>query len=505
VDDERSRWGATRLAKAGLLAGPPLGLTATLLLPESYTAPSGAAVELAWAARATAGVGVWMAAWWLTGAIAVHATALLPLALFPLTGAASLSETASPYGHPLIFLFMGGFLLALSMQRWGLDRRIALAILRRVGARPRRIVASFMGVTAGLSMWVSNTATAVMMLPIATSVIGLAGVARAEGEGDGESGELAVCLMLGIAYAASIGGVGTLVGTPPNLFLASYVSSHLGREISFARWMAVGLPFVASFLPATWWLLTRVLHPLGERPLAGIAAQVAQAHAALGPLTRGERITATVFLATAAAWVTRPLLVQIEIGGVLPLARLSDTGIAIAAALVLFAAPVDWRRGVFALDWPTAMKLPWGVLVLFGGGLSLAGAIDQSGLGSYLGSQVGALAAAPPVLLVAGVVALVIFLTELTSNTATAATFIPILGGLAPALGVETLALIVPAAIASSCAFMLPVATPPNAVVFGSGRVTAAQMARAGFWLNAIGIFLITLLTYAVVVPVLTR
>ncbi|MDH3297022.1 MAG: DASS family sodium-coupled anion symporter [Gemmatimonadota bacterium] len=453
------------------------------------------------AARATAGVGVWMAAWWLTEAISIYATALLPLALLPLTGARTVLEAASPYGHPLIFLFMGGFLLALTMQRWGFDRRVALSTLRFAGARPRHIVAGFMAVTAGLSMWVSNTATAVMMLPIAISVIHVA--EAGPDQRDRPIPSFAVCLLLGIAYAASIGGVGTLIGTPPNLFLASFIESHLGQEISFVRWMAVGVPFVALFLPITWWLLTHVLHPLDEQPLAGVEDRVADAHAALGRWSRGERITASVFLATAVAWLLRPVLVTLEIGDARPLAGLSDTGIAIAAALVLFATPVDWRRGVYALDWPTAVRLPWGILVLFGGGLSLAGAIEHTGLGAFLGTQVGGLAGIPPLVLTAFVAGLVIFLTELTSNTATTATFLPILAGLAPALGVEVLVLIVPAAIAASCAFMLPVATPPNAVVFGSERITLPQMARAGVWLNLIGIVLITLLTYAIVVPVL--
>jgi len=259
------------------------------------------------------------------------------------------------------------------------------------------------------------------------------------------------------------------------------------------------------FLPVTWWLLTRLLYPLGERPLAGVAARVSAAHAGLGQFSRGERITAVVFLVAATAWVFRPILMTLEIAGAHPFSGLSDTGIAITAALVLFAAPVDWRRGIYALDWPTAVKLPWGILVLFGGGLSLAGVIDHSGLGTFMGTQVAGLAGVPPLVLTACVVGLVIFLTELTSNTATTATFLPVLAGLAPALGLETLTLIVPAAIAASCAFMLPVATPPNAVVFGSQRITLPQMARAGALINLIGIVLITLLTYAVVVPVLVR
>jgi len=499
---ERSSHGEGRIATVGWFAAPLLAIAAAAALPDHYATPSGELVELGTTARATAAVGVWMAVWWLTEAIPIYATALLPLALFPLSGATSMQAAARPYAHPLIFLFLGGFLIALAIQRWGLDRRIALSMLRWVGARPARIVGGFMAVTAGLSMWVSNTATAVMMLPIALGVIELAEETDSHGT---RSREFATCLLLSVAYAASIGGVGTLVGTPPNLFLASFAETHLGREISFVRWMAVGLPLVAVFLPATWLLLTRVLHPLGDAPLEGTAERVARDHEALGALGRGERIVLVVFGLTAAGWLLRPLLVGIEIAGWAPLAGLTDAGVAMLGALSLFAIPVDWRERVFALDWKSTQHLPWGILLLFGGGLSLANAIDAAGLGAYLGSLVAGLDGVSPVLLTAIVVTLVIFLTEITSNTATAATLLPILAGIAPALGVSPFALAVPAAIAASCAFMLPVATPPNAVVFGSERITIAQMVRAGIGLNLLGIVLITALTYAAVLPLLAR
>jgi sodium-dependent dicarboxylate transporter 2/3/5 len=354
------------------------------------------------------------------------------------------------------------------------------------------MVGGFMIASAALSMWVSNTATAVMMLPIALSVVRLAG--------DDEGGRFRVALLLGVAYGCSIGGIGTLIGTPPNLFLASYARSELGIEISFVRWMAFGLPLVACFLPIAWWLLTRVLYPLGDRRIEGGREGVRLALAELGPLNRGERITMVVFAITAVSWITRPLLVGLSWG---PFGGLTDTGIAMLAALSLFCIPVDARQRVFAMDWETAARLPWGVLVLFGGGLSLAAAIGHNGVGDFIGSQLASFGTMPTFVLVVAIVTLVIFLTELTSNTATTATLVPILAGFAIGLGTAPLLLIVPAVVAASCAFMLPVATPPNAIVFGSGHVSMFEMNRAGLWLNVVGIALITALTYALAIPAL--
>jgi sodium-dependent dicarboxylate transporter 2/3/5 len=482
--------------------GPLLALLVYLLLPESYSDASGEAIAFSHAGRATAAMGVWMAVWWMTEAIPVYATALIPLAFLPTVGASSIRDAASPYGHELIFLFMGGFMLALAMERWGLHTRIALVALRRVGSDPRSVVGGFMLITAALSMWVSNTATSIVMLPIALSVIRRI-ESRSEESVQAQQSNFALCLFLGIAYAASIGGIGTLIGTPPNLFLASFAESQLGREISFARWMGVGLPLVAVFLPATWWLLTRVIYPIRISRVEGGAEVAGDALRELGLMKRGEWATLTVFVATALAWILRPLLTRIELGGVAPFAGLTDPGIAILAALALFAIPVDLRKREFAIDWETAVKLPWGLLILFGGGLSLAAAVRANGVGEFIGHGMGALGSLPALVLVLGVTTAMILLTELTSNTATTATLIPILTGLAAGLGVDPFLLIVPAAIAASCAFMLPVATPPNAVVFGSGYVSIPEMARAGIWLNAIGVILITALTYLVAMPLL--
>ena len=502
------------------------------LLPHAYPNSAGETVAFSNAGRATTALAVWMAVWWMTEAVELYATALLPLVALPMTGAASVRAAAAPYAHELIFLFMGGFLIALAMQRWGLHRRLALRALRTAGDHPAGIVACFMGVTAFFSMWVSNTATAVMMLPIALSIIalveqvepgsvgagsgnggpgddsgvargGVAAVAGDAGPGSKTRPHFALCLLLGIAYAASIGGIGTIIGTPPNVFLASFIQSSLGEEISFVRWMGVGLPLVAVFLPLAWLMLTRVLYPLRGERIEGSGEVTERAYRELGAMSRGERIVLAVFLLAALSWIARPLLIRVQIGDMQPLAGLSDPVIAMVAALVLFVVPVDVKRRVFVMNWETALKIPWGILLLFGGGLSLAAAIRVNGVGEYIGHQLGILSGIPTLLLVMAVIALVIFLTELTSNTATTATFIPILAALAPVFDLHPFMLIVPAAIAASCAFMLPVATPPNAIVFGSGHVTIQQMIRAGFWLNLLGVILITVLVYTVMMRML--
>jgi len=496
----RSRRRAQRL---GLPAGPLLGLALGLVLPDAYVGPDGASVGFGVAGRATAGVAAWMAIWWLSEAIPLYATALLPLVSFPLLGVRSMKATAEPYAHPLIFLFLGGFLIALTMERWGLHRRFALVSLRLVGERPTHMVGGFMVVTAVLSMWSSNSAAAILMLAVATSVIKLVASRVDVEDNDERSHPFALALLLGVAYAASIGGIATPIGTPPNLFLLSYAEENLGRPISFVRWMGVGSSVVVVFLPLAWWLLVRVIFPPGIERVEGGGAAVGRALAALGPMSRGERTTLVVFGATASLWLTRPLLVGAEVAGVRPLAGLEDAGIAMLGALALFVIPVDRRAGVHALDWEHAVRVPWGVLLLFGGGLSLAAAMQANGVGPLLGSQLGALAGWSSWVLVLAIVTGVVFLTELTSNTATTATLVPILAGLAPGLGHDPLLLAVPAAIAASCAFMLPAATPPNAAIFGSGLVTIRDMSRAGLWLNGVGIAVVTLATYAVAMPLL--
>ncbi len=500
----------SRVQWLGLLGAPVLAVLVYLSLPDSYIGTAGETVALTHAGRATAATGVCMAVWWLSEALPVYATALLPLALFPITGATTIHEAAAPYGHELIYLFMGGFILALSMEKWGLHRRIAFSALSFVGTVPGLIVGAFMLITALMSMWVTNTATTIMMLPIAVSVIGLMGGGsqdddptvhgRAKLAGDRN---FVLCLLLGIAYAASIGGIGTIIGTAPNLFLVSFIKNQLGVEISFVSWMAIGVPVTLSFLPLTWLALTRFVFPLSIKKIEGGEALIRDARSKLGPMHRGEWWTLAVFLLAALFWIFRPLLAGIHFGGWQPFAGLTDPGIAITAALLLFVIPIDIENREFVMDWDTAVRLPWGLLVLFGGGLSLAAAIDNNGVSQFLGSLSGLAAGMPSLLIVLIIVALVIFLTELTSNTATTATLVPILAAVAPGLGLDPLVLIVPAGIAASCAFMLPVATPPNAIVFGSGLVRIPDMSRAGIWLNVLGIGLITALMYLVAMPFL--
>ena len=493
-----------------MIAGPLL-LLLTLVTPE----PAGLS-EAGWR---TAGVGLLMAVWWVTEALPIPATALLPLVLFPLLGIGGIDETAAPYANDLIFLFMGGFMIALAMERWDLPRRISLLVIRALGTRPRRLIAGFMLSTAFFSMWVSNTATTLMMLPIGLSVIHL--VERGSGSGDpdvpaGAQREFGVALMLGIAYAASIGGVGTIIGTPPNAFMAGYISETYGVDVGFARWMGVALPLVAVALPVAYVLLTRVLFPLRLERIPGGRELIEGELAELGPMSTPEKRVAGVFALTALTWVTRPLLEQVISG-------LSDAGIAMAGAMLLFLLPSGADAGPeatadgdaddaspgeeegegggrhrgFLLNWTWAKKLPWGILLLFGGGLSLAGAISDTGLTEWIGGAVGGLSAFPTLAIVAAATAVTILLTELTSNTATAAAFLPIMASVAVGIGESPFLLVIPAALAASCAFMLPVATPPNAIVYGSGRLSIPQMAKAGVWLNLIMVVLVTLLAYS--------
>lgn len=470
------RWG-------GLAAGA-LVFALALALP----APAGMTPE-AWRVAAVAAL---MAVWWMTEALPLPATSLLPLVLFPLLGVAEVKDAAAPYANPLIFLFLGGFVLGLALQRWNLHRRIALGIVARVGTRPASLVGGFMLATAFLSLWVSNTATAVMMLPVALSVIGL--IEEQAGEDAAAAGRarrtFGISLLLGVAYGASIGGLGTLIGTPPNALLAGYLGEAHGISIGFAQWMVLGVPLSLLMLALAWWLLTRILFPTDDDALAGAARVIGDEIRALGPMSGPERRVAVIFALTALAWIVRPL-VEPWIPG------LDDTVIAIAAALALFLVPSGAENGRALMDWDTAKGLPWGVLLLFGGGLTLASAIASSGLAVWLGEVLKGLEALPGVLIVLAATLGVIFLTELTSNTATAAAFLPLVGSVAVGIGMSPVFLTVPVALAASCAFMLPVATPPNAIVYGSGHLAITDMMKAGLWLNLAGSLLIVALTYA--------
>ncbi len=500
---------ADRVAWAGLILGPMLACVVWAILP-AQSAGTGelsgngqvltAAVSgLSPAARATAAVAVLMAIWWLTEAIPLPATALLPLVLFPLLGAAPIKVAAAPYAHSVIFLFLGGFLLGLSLERCGLHKRLALNTLLLVGTSPRRLIAGFMLASAVLSMWVSNTATTIMMLPIAMSIITLIAEEYARqgtpGEHDGSPDpNFDVALLLGIAYAASIGGVATLIGTPPNAVLKGFLESDLHTSLGFAQWMGIGLPVTIVFLPVCWAFLVYGVLRVQLREIPGGRPLIISQRDALGPMSKHEWIVLGVFLCTIVLWIARPFLGRFGAShDIAFFGRLNDSSIAIGAALMLFLLPVDIKTRTFAMDWETARKVPWGILLLFGGGLSLAATISSTGLDVAIGHSIAGIGQVPSWLAVVLVCSLMIFLTELTSNTAVTTALLPIIAAAAPALGVDPIKVVVPAALAASFAFMLPVATPPNAIVFGSGHVRIGQMARAGLGLNILGIIVISL------------
>ncbi|WOO42495.1 DASS family sodium-coupled anion symporter [Rubellicoccus peritrichatus] len=477
--------------RIGLWAGPLVFLV-VLLLP----APEGMGPE----AKRMAAIAALMAIWWISESVPIPATSLLPIVLFPLLGIMPTGEATTPYASHLIFLFMGGFIIALAMQRWNLHRRIALCIIYCVGFSPGRLVFGFMLATAVLSAFVSNTATAVMMMPI-----GLAVMLQTKTELEQASAKdhtsaldaLGVNLMLGIAYAASIGGVATLIGTPPNTVLASYLSSVYNYEIGFAHWLLVGMPLVIIFLPLSWWWLTRIANPMPGLSLPGGKQVIEKEIKEMGSMSPGERWTAVVFGLTALGWISRPYLADFFIEPKM----IKDATIAMLGALVLFVIPVNLKKHDFVMNWEWASKLPWGVLVLFGGGLSLATGFQKSGLVKWIVDQIEFLSGMPIIALIFGITIMVIFLTELTSNTATASMLMPVLGGIAIGLEESPLLLLAPAALSASFAFMLPVATPPNAIVFGSGCVTIPQMVRSGLGLNIIGIILVTLAAYFILIP----
>lgn len=453
----------------GLLFGPPAGLE-----------------EGEWI---VAMVVTLMAIWWISEAIPLAATALVPVVALPALGVMEVGEVTQAYGNHLIFLFLGGFFIAVTMQRWNLHRRIALHTINLVGPQPKRMILGFMLATAGLSMWISNTATAMMMLPIALAVLTQS---RDEAQSRGEDlpRGFGVALMLGVAYAASIGGIATLIGTPPNAVLAGQLEELYGVDITFASWMAFGLPMSLIFLAITWLFLAYGRNCRNIKSLPGGQEQIRAELATLGGIDTAEKRVLIIFVTVALAWVLR---------GFLPadtLAELGDASIAIAGALALFLLPSGKHQGQRLLDWQTAAKIPWDIVLLFGGGFAIAAAFSATGLSQTLAESLEILGSVPIILIIGACVALVVFLTEVTSNTATATVFIPLMGALAVATGFNQLALMAAVAVAASCAFMLPVATPPNAVVFGSRALSVPDMARAGLVLNIVTIVLTTLFVY---------
>jgi solute carrier family 13 (sodium-dependent dicarboxylate transporter), member 2/3/5 len=473
--------------RIGLAAGPLMAGGMLLLGP-----PAGFGVD-AWIVAALT---LLMATWWVSEAVPISVTALLPVAVLPIFDVRPIAEVTAPYAHPLIFLFLGGFLIALAIQRWNLHLRIALRILSIAGQRPDRIVAGFMGGTALLSMWVSNTATAAMMLPIGLSVLIIM-----EGHRTSEPLEsqrrFAVALLLGIAFGANIGGLGTLIGTPPNALLAAFMAETYGMAIGFGQWMLIGVPVSVTLLAGAWWILTRLAFPLERTDIPGVDALIALKRTELGPLSGSERRVLCVFVLTAAGWVLRPWIETL-----LPGLHLSDAGIAMLGALALFLLPAAGAPGAL-LDWHMTRDLPWGVLLLVGGGLSLGTAIEQSGLAVLIAGFLSGLGVLPVGLIVAAVALLTMLLSHVTSNTASAATLLPIASSLAVGIGEAPLLLAVPVALAASCAFMLPVATPPNAIVFGSERIAVIDMVRAGSGISALALVVVVAAVLLLAVPVI--
>ncbi len=467
-----------------LFAGPLLFLM-TLL-----TAPPEGMSQHGWYMVGVAGL---MAIWWVSEVVPIPITSLLPMLLVPLLGIASIKEVAAPFAHPMIYLFFGGFMLGMAMERWNLHKRIALKIMLQTGVRASRIIAGFMLATAFLSMWVSNTATSVMMLPIGMSVASMTA-----GNNSEANENFTKALLLGIAYSASIGGLATLIGTPPNALLAAFLSETYDMEIGFAQWMMVGLPIAVAMLAITWVWLTKFGFKLDNKDNPKAAELFKSQLAELGSMSRGEKTVAIIFVLTALAWIFRPLL-----KGYIP--GLNDTIIAIAATISLFVVPVNQKEKLYVMSWEKAREIPWGVLMLFGGGLTLASLIKSTGLATWIADAMSIIGGMPILLVVAFVVTIIIFLTELTSNTATAAAFLPLMGALGVTLGIDPVMLAAPAALAASCAFMMPVATPPNAVVFGSGKLEIRDMVKAGFVLNIVGIVLVSLMGYFLVDAILVN
>ena len=463
--------------KIGLLLGPALFFAVLL-----FFFPEGLSYE----GRMVLATTLWVAVWWITEAVPIPAASLLPIVLLPLTGALEGAAVTSSYGDPIVFLFLGGFLIALAMERWNLHKRIALNIISVVGTSTSRIVLGFMAATGFLSMWVSNTAAVMMMLPIGTAIIHqVSAVIKSERKDlAAEEAKFSKALIFSIGYAGTIGGLGTLIGTPPNIILAANIKKLYGVEVSFGGWMAFAVPVVVILLVAVWLYLTKVAHPIKMKELPGGKELILEEKRKLGKMSFEETMVLLVFGFAAFMWVTRTFLWDDKIPGI------DDTMIAIFAASLLFLIP-SLNKGGRVLDWSVSKDLPWGILLLFGGGLALATGFKETGLAEWIGGRLTVLDGFNFVVIVIISTALVLFLTEITSNTATATMILPVLASLALALNVHPYALMVPAAMAANCAFMLPVGTPPNAIIFASGKLKISEMVRTGFVINIFTLILI--------------
>jgi len=461
-------------AQIGRVLGPIL-----FFIIQFYWTPDGLSEQ----GVAAFAVASWVGIWWVTEAVPIAVTAILPVVLFPLSGALDIADTTTAYGHKYVFLYLGGFFLAIAIEKVNLHRRIALTVISLIGTRMRMIVLGFMVATAFLSMWISNTATSVMMLPI-----GLAIVAQFRDHPDtpeNEHEEFGKMLMLAIAYSASLGGMATLIGTPPNLVLAGIVKELYGVEINFLDWMLFAFPLSVLLLFICWVYLTRYTVKLEAVHFTGGVEEIKRQRKLLGIMSSNEKRVLIVFVLTAFAWMTRSFLFS----PIIP--AIDDTLIALIAGILLFVIPSSEEKGG-VLEWDDAKKIPWGILLLFGGGLAIAQGFKDTGLAKWLAEQLTQLDFLPLLVMTLVLVAVINFLTEVTSNLATTAMILPVLAPLAAAMGVHPYIFMVSATLAASCAFMLPVATPPNAVVFGSGYINMSSMMRAGFGLNLISILLIT-------------
>ena len=466
-------------SRIGIFLGPVLFLF-ILFFVKPDAMPAEALAMLA--------VTLWIATWWITEAIPIAATALLPLVLLPTLDILSIGETAVSYSHPMVLLYMGGFMIAMAIEKWDLHKRIALSIISFIGTDIQKIILGFMVATGFLSMWISNTATSLMMLPIGVAVVTQLTPNSAIREI--LPNNLGKALMLGIAYSASIGGMATLIGTPTNIILAGVIKDMYGYEISFSQWMLYGLPASVLLLVFCWFYLVKYAFPFEKNfKIEGGKEEIQRQLALLGPMSKEEKRVAWVFGSVSFAWISRTFLLQELIPA------LDDTIIAIAGVLVLFVLPSS-KPKTKLLDWKTAESIPWGILLLFGGGLSLAEGFKSTGLADWIGNQFVFLDFIAFGLFLLVIIAAVNFLTEITSNVATASMILPILAAVSYSMGVHPFGLMVGATMAASCAFMLPVATPPNAVVFGSGYLRIPDMVKAGLWMNFVSIIIITLFTY---------
>lgn len=479
---------SSAIKQIGLWIGP-LAFLLMLLTSDSQEAMS----REAWL---VAGVGIWMATWWSTEAIPVAATAFIPLVSFPILQVMPVKAVAQSYAHPTIFLFMGAFVLALAVEKWSLHRRIALTVLSKTGTDGRKLILGFMLAAALLSMWMTNTSTAMMLLPIAVSVAAMV-AEKSVGVSDADKRRFQVSLLLALAYATTIGGMSTIIGTPPNVLLAGFVEETYGRQIAFFDWMLIGLPLALVLLPLGWFVLTRIAFRV-DVPASPEAAEVIRnMRIEMGVMSAPERRVGLLFLMVVTLWMSRKWLNTMS-----GLEGLSDAGIVMAVALLLFVIPSEKGSASRLMDWEDVARLPWGVLILFGGGLALAAQVSGSGLAVWLGESLLPVANLGTLVLVVAAAGLVVFLTELTSNLATTATFLPVIAAIAAQSGIEPLVLCVPVTLAASCAFMLPVATPPNAIVFSSGVLTIPEMVRAGFFMNLVALVVLTLLA-TLAVPVM--